>query len=81
MSYIKLIAHVQIRYYEKKQVLSFIKQEQRRKSAVIIHCDSAQVGHPFCYALISYEPPRGKTNNVVSKQVGHKPDCTLTEDS
>ena len=25
------------------------------------------------------EPPRGKTNNVVSKQVRHKPTCTSTE--
>ena len=28
-----------------------------------------------------YEPPRGKTNTVVSDQVRHKPDCTVTEDS
>ena len=28
-----------------------------------------------------YEPPRGKTNNVVSEQVGHKPTCTVTEKS
>ena len=26
------------------------------------------------------EPPRGKTNNVVSEQVRHKPACTITED-
>ena len=25
------------------------------------------------------EPPRGETNNVVSEQVLHKPDCTVTE--
>ena len=25
------------------------------------------------------EPPRGKTNNVVSEQVRHKPACTATE--
>ena len=25
------------------------------------------------------EPPRGKTNNVVSDQVRHKPSCTSTE--
>ena len=29
----------------------------------------------------SYEPPRGKTNNVVSEQVRHKPACTSTEKS
>ena len=28
-----------------------------------------------------YEPPRGKTNNVVSEQVRHKPGCTSTEKS
>ena len=28
-----------------------------------------------------YEPPRGKTNNVVSEQVRHKPACTATEKS
>ena len=27
------------------------------------------------------EPSRGKTNNVVSEQVGHKPGCTSTEKS
>ena len=27
-----------------------------------------------------YEPPPGKTNNVVSEQVGHKPGCTSTKD-
>ena len=26
-----------------------------------------------------YEPPRGKSNNVVSEQVRHKPTCTSTE--
>ena len=28
-----------------------------------------------------YEPPRGKSNNVVSEQVCHKPACTSTEKS
>ena len=27
------------------------------------------------------EPPRGKTNNVVSEQVRQKPTCTVTEKS
>ena len=27
----------------------------------------------------TFEPPRGKTNNVVSEQVQHKPACTATE--
>ena len=28
----------------------------------------------------TFEPPRGKTNNVVSEQVRHKPVCTGTEE-
>ena len=28
-----------------------------------------------------FEPPHGKTNNVVFEQVGHKPACTSTEKS
>ena len=34
-----------------------------------------------CAARCTYEPPRGKTNNVVSDQVRHKPDCTVREKS
>ena len=30
---------------------------------------------------VTNEPPRGKTNNVVSEQVRHKPTCTSTEKS
>ena len=30
---------------------------------------------------LTYEPPRGKTNNVVSEQVRHKPACSVTEKS
>ena len=33
------------------------------------------------YTRKTYEPPRGKTNNVVSEQVRHKPTCTSTEKS
>ena len=29
--------------------------------------------------LLIFEPSRGKTNNVVSEQVRHKPACTATE--
>ena len=32
-------------------------------------------------SFFSIEPPRGKTNNVVSEQVRHKPACTSTEKS
>ena len=33
------------------------------------------------YIPLLYEPPRGKTNSVVSEQVQHKSGCTVTEDS
>ena len=29
--------------------------------------------------LNTFEPPRGKTKNVVSEQVRHKPTCKVTE--
>ena len=35
----------------------------------------------FTIPFIIIEPPRGKTNNVVSEQVRHKPACTSTEKS
>ena len=35
----------------------------------------------FFHHLLKNEPPRGKTNNVVSEQVRHKPACTSTEKS
>ena len=45
--------------------------EYRRKlTESVIHC-----------SLVSNEPPRGKTNNVVSDQVRHKPTCRVTEKS
>ena len=31
--------------------------------------------------FLTCEPPRGKTNNVVSEQVRHKPVCAVTENS
>ena len=34
----------------------------------------------MCMETVIFEPPRGKTNNVVSEQVLHKPACTVTED-
>ena len=33
----------------------------------------------ICFRCEVIEPPRGKTNNVVSEQVRHKPACTSTE--
>ena len=33
----------------------------------------------LCIVKRTYVPPRGKTNNVVSEQVRHKPTRTVTE--
>ena len=38
------------------------------------------VSIPVPYIFI-FEPPRGKTNNVVSEQVQHKLTCTVAEKS
>ena len=38
-------------------------------------------GKWFSFLFFTYEPPRGKTNNVVSEQVRHKPGCRSTKDS
>ena len=43
-----------------------------------LKCPSLLLG--FEYSK-TYEPPRGKTNNVVSEQVRNKPTCTSTEKS
>ena len=37
--------------------------------------------HLVQHVEYSFEPPRGKTNNVVSEQVRHKPGYTSTEKS
>ena len=42
-------------------------------SAMVIAVDN--------FGFVIYEPPREKTNNVVSEQVRHKPACTSTENS
>ena len=45
---------------------------------------SQQGGHPSSTSNgdeSSFQPSRGKTNNVVSEQARHKPACTSTEKS
>ena len=37
------------------------------------------IGKGELSTLYIIEPPRGKTNNVVSEQIRHKPACTSTE--
>ena len=43
--------------------------------------DMSAAGFRILAFPASGEPPRGKTNNVVSEQVRHKPVCTSTEKS
>ena len=44
-----------------------------------LHCSGP--GESVIEINKTFEPPRGKTNNVVSEQVRHKPACTSTEKS
>ena len=41
-------------------------------------CDTLN-GIFILLVFLSFEPPRGKTNNVVPEQVRYKPACTSTE--
>ena len=46
-------------------------------SVELIFCISKRFGYSLLF--IKIEPSRGKTNNVVSEHVSHKPACTVTE--
>ena len=50
-------------------------------SFVHMHYALMIVYHRSLKSYFIFEPPRGKTNNVVSEQVEHKPACTSTEKS
>ena len=54
-----------------KSARSAPRQREKKKKIGCLHSDSSA----------TYEPPCGKTNNVVSVQVRHKPTCTVTEKS
>ena len=49
-------------------------------SKVLCNCSLKFIDKLFVDECLN-EPPRGKTNNVVSEQVPHKPACTSTERS
>ena len=53
---------------------SYQTQDISLLSSVLYHYTAE-----FPLTMIIIEPPRGKTNNVVSEQVRHKPSCTSTE--
>ena len=61
----------------------FIGRE--RKSAIVHRHregrEVVQVDFEDIQITVQYERPRGKTNNMVSEQVQHKPTCTSTEKS
>ena len=65
-----LIAFEKILYIVWASFLNVVK-ERWSEVALLLVSDSRLI----------YEPPHGKTNNVVSDQVRHKPTCTSTEDS
>ena len=53
-----------------------------KKSASNLALETFMFSHdmyPLKLQCNRYAPPCGKTNNVVSEQVRHKPSCTVTE--
>ena len=52
--------------------LNHLKSLNETKLTVHISGDSEDPGYSDLF-----EPPRGKTNNVVSEQVRHEPTCSL----
>ena len=46
-----------------------------------IHFFQVKIKDLACGFTLIFEPPRWKTNNVVSQQVLHKSGCTVTEKS
>ena len=59
---------------EKKKRKRKKKKKKKRKKKKK-KCN--QYGRTLAFG-ITFEPPRGKTNNMVSEQVRHKPACTST---
>ena len=60
----------------------------RSRSVALLQLDDLQICLCQCLNVKNLafggsknEPPRGKTNNVVSEQVRHKTTCTSTEKS
>ena len=64
----------------KQQVMTQLAADSITKKALSkeelkLYLDTPPAGR------VTIEPPRGKTNNVVSEQFRHKPTCTSTEKS
>ena len=59
--------------------------KKKFRLTIISNPDAIYFGRQFMTLFIlmcmTYEPPCGKTNNVISEQVRHKPACTSTEKS
>ena len=56
------------------------RHRQFDKSASVTSLGCIVVQVTLIVVFTTNEPPRGKTNNVVSEQVRYKPGCTSTED-
>ena len=76
-------------YSETKALISFAVTAKLISAFVFAYAncwfsDAAVQMSPqyFLVSILNFiiEPPRGKTNNVVSEQVRHKPACTATGD-
>ena len=62
-----------------KKLKSFLMPLIMKVDSPII--DKLMMGESIHHKWAKYEPPRGKTNNVVYDQVRHKTTCTFTEKS
>ena len=62
---------------------SSLAAKVRVKHAKLMHMLATHPNYGYSSDLETQrnEPPRGKTNEVVSEQVRHKPACTVTEKS
>ena len=84
-----IVAEIQVKltvgsdeYYSSGKILSVdwcIHFYKRVRDLSFCSSLNSRILHWHVTLSVSNEPPRGKTNNVVSKQVRQKSGCTVTE--
>ena len=66
-------------FLEKKHASICVCRDRFSGSVSGYHILMIKIGDKSEGSMNRFEPPRGKTNNVVSDKVRHKPACTATE--
>ena len=89
VSYSSMLLQIVTIFVKAEQKSKFGKKKKKKKAGVTIGTFETTFTrrkerlkillNPTTYT--TFEPPRGKTNNVVSEQVRHKPACASTEKS